>query len=74
MWPVNSPDRNVLNYHVWDAIYQRMRWNKVKNYRTLKQEIKRAGTIVPITDVASNVDSWCCCILQVLKNKGANIK
>ena len=37
-WPPNSPDLNVLDYYVWNAIASNMNWSKVKrlqfiNYR-----------------------------------------
>ena len=39
-WPPNSPNLNVLDYYVWDAITNHMQWNKVKNYHSLINEIK----------------------------------
>jgi inhibitor of nuclear factor kappa-B kinase subunit alpha len=73
-WPANSPDLNVLDYYVWDAIGQQMRWNKINNYETLREEIKRAIELVPKKLVASSVDSWSRRILKVLKAKDAYIK
>lgn len=73
-WPPNSPDLNILDYYVWNAVGQLMRWDKVQNYQSLQQEIKRAIRLVPATEVASSIDSWSRRILQVLKTKGAYIK
>lgn len=73
-WPPNSPDLNVLDYYVWNAIGQLMRWDKVQNYRTLQQEIKRAVPLVPTTELVSSIDSWSRRIFQVLKSKGTYIK
>ena len=73
-WPPNSPDLNILDYYVWNAFDQRMRWDKVRNYQTLKQEIKRAVPLVPATELANSVESWSRRVLQLLKNKGASSK
>ncbi|CAF3732736.1 unnamed protein product [Rotaria socialis] len=40
-WSPNSPDHNVLDYYVWDAIGHNMHWNKVKSYDSLIDEIKK---------------------------------
>ncbi|CAF4311844.1 unnamed protein product, partial [Rotaria magnacalcarata] len=40
-WPSNSPDLNVLDYYVWDAIGHNMHWDKVKSYDSLIDEIKK---------------------------------
>ena len=44
---------------------QLIRWDKVQNYQSLQQEIKRAIRLVPATEVASSIDSWSRRILQV---------
>jgi hypothetical protein len=38
-WPPNSPDLNVLDYYVWNAVTNAMQWDKVKNYDSLIEEI-----------------------------------
>ena len=73
-WPPNSPDLNVLDYYVWSAIGQRMRWEKIHNYQSLRQEIKRSIQLVPKTHLVSSFDSWSRRILRVLKNKGTYVK
>ena len=37
---ISGPDLNTLDCYVWNTINQRMRWNNVRNYQILKQEIK----------------------------------
>ncbi|CAF1400240.1 unnamed protein product, partial [Didymodactylos carnosus] len=72
-WPPNSLDLNVLDYHVWDAVGQQMRRDKVNNYETLREEIKKAVEFVPKKNVASSVDAWSRHIIKLSKNKGAYI-
>ena len=59
---------------MWDAIGQRLRWDKVRKYRSLQQEIERAVSLIPKKELASSVDSWSRRMIQVLKNKGAYIE
>ena len=73
-WPANSPDLNVLDYYVWDAVGQHMRWDKVHDYRSLQEEIARGIRLVPKAGVASSIDSWSRRILKILRTKGAYIK
>jgi hypothetical protein len=40
-WPPNSPDLNILDYHVWDAISHNMHGDRVKYYDLLIDEIKK---------------------------------
>lgn len=73
-WPPNSPDLNILDYHVWDAIGHNMHWKKVKNYDSLIEEIKQGISRVPLTGVVRSVESWSSRIFSILKTKGAYIK
>ncbi|CAF1151578.1 unnamed protein product [Rotaria sordida] len=73
-WSPNSPDLNILNYYVWDAIGHNMHWEKVKNYNSLIEEIKQGISRVPKTGVVRSVKNWSSRILSILKTKGAYIK
>jgi hypothetical protein len=44
-WSLNSSDLNILDYDVWDAIGDNMHWDKVKNYNSLIDEIKKALSV-----------------------------
>ncbi|CAF1428140.1 unnamed protein product, partial [Rotaria sp. Silwood1] len=59
-WPPNSPDLNVLDYYVWDAITHNMQWNKVKDYDTLIDEIRKGIRRVPKDDLLRSVKNWSC--------------
>jgi hypothetical protein len=73
-WPANSPDLNVLDYYVWDAVGNNIRWDKVKNYGSLSDEIKKSVGRVSKDDLVRSVENWSRRILTVLKTKGAYIK
>ena len=73
-WPANSPDLNVLDYYVWDAITNHMQWSNVKNYDSLIDEIKKGIRRVPTDELARSVESWSQRILSILKTKGVHIK
>jgi hypothetical protein len=73
-WPPNSPDLNVLDYYVWDAIGNNMHWEKVNNYDSLKDEIAKGIARVSKNSLARSVESWSLRILSILKTKGAYIK
>ena len=73
-WPPTSPDLNIWDYYVCDAIGQCLRWDKVRKYRSLQQEIERTVSFIPKKELASSVDSWSRRMIQVLKNKGAYIE
>lgn len=73
-WPPNSPDLNVLDYYVWDAVTTNMQWDKVNDYHSLTEEIKRGIRRVPLEDVCRSVQSWSKRILTILKTKGEYIK
>ncbi|CAF2837225.1 unnamed protein product [Rotaria sp. Silwood2] len=68
-WPPHSPDLNVLDYYVWDAITNNMQWSKIKNYDSLIDEIEKAIRRVPINDLARSVENWSQRILSIFKNK-----
>ncbi|CAM4744288.1 unnamed protein product [Rotaria magnacalcarata] len=57
-WPPNSPDLNVLDYYVWDAIGHNMHWDKVKSYDSLIDEIKKGISRVPKNDLLRSVQNW----------------
>jgi hypothetical protein len=59
---------------VWDAIGHNMRWEKVKSYDSLIEEIKRGTTHVPLNGVVRIVENWSSRIFSILKTKGAYIK
>ncbi len=40
-WSLNSSDLNILDYDVWDTIGDNMHWDKVKNYNSLIDGIKK---------------------------------
>lgn len=73
-WPPNSPDLNVLDYYVWDAIGNNIQWNKVHNYITLGEEVKKGVAKVSQTHLARSVLSWSRRIHSLLRTKGAYIK
>ncbi|CAM2729276.1 unnamed protein product [Rotaria socialis] len=73
-WPPNSPDLNVLDYYVWDAIGHNMHWDKVKSYDSLIDEIKKGKSRVPKNDLLRSVQNWSSRIFSILKTKGAYIK
>ncbi|CAM4820023.1 unnamed protein product [Rotaria magnacalcarata] len=73
-WPPNSPDLNVLDYYVWDAIGHNMHWDKVKSYDSLIDEIKKGISRVPKNDLLRSVQNWSSRIFSILKTKGAYIK
>jgi len=73
-WPPNSPDLNVLDYYVWDAIGNHMQWNKVENYDSLIDEIKNGIHRVRKNDLFRSVDNWSHRIYSILNTKGAYIK
>ena len=73
-WPANSPDLNVLDYYVWDAVGNNIRWTKVKNYESLSDEIKKSIGRVSKHDLVRSVENWSLRILTILKTKGAYIK
>jgi hypothetical protein len=56
-WPPNSPDLNVLDYYVWDAITNNKEWNKVKDYDTLTDEIRKGIRRVPLNDLILSVQN-----------------
>jgi hypothetical protein len=73
-WPPNSPDLNILDYYVWDAIGCNMHWNKVKDYGSLIDEIKKGISRVPKNELVRSIENWSSRILSILKTKGAYIK
>jgi hypothetical protein len=73
-WPPNSPDINILDYYVWDAIGNRIQWNKVRGYASLADEIGKSIEKVPKTDLVRTVDNWSHRILSILKSKGDVVK
>ena len=73
-WPPNSPDLNVLDYYVWDAITNNMQWDKVENYDSLINEIRKGIRRVPKDNLVRSIENWSSRILTVLKMKGAYIK
>ncbi|CAF4224181.1 unnamed protein product, partial [Rotaria magnacalcarata] len=57
-WPPNSPDLNVLDYYMWDAIGHNMHWDKVKSYDSLIDEIKKGISSVSKNDLLRSVQNW----------------
>ncbi|CAF4497109.1 unnamed protein product [Rotaria socialis] len=57
-WPPNSPDLNVLDYYMWDAIGHNMHWDKVKRYDSLIDEIKKGISSVSKNDLLRSVQNW----------------
>ena len=73
-WPANSPDLNVLDYYVWDAIGNNMNWKHVHNYETLRQEIKKGIANISRDDLVRSIENWSTRILSIIKTKGDYIK
>ncbi len=73
-WPGNSPDLNILDYYVWDAVNRLIKWNNVNDYQSLQNEIERAVPLVSKNALASSIDSWSRRILSILKTKGQYIR
>ncbi len=73
-WPANSPDLNMLDYHVWDAVANQMQWQNIHDYDSLIDEIERAILRVPLDGLIHSVDNWSHRILTVLKTDGEFIK
>lgn len=73
-WPSNSPDLNILDSYVWNAMGQNIHWNKVNSYDSLIHEIKKSVTRVPKDSLVRSVENWSTRILSILRTKGDYIK
>ena len=73
-WPANSPDLNVLDYHVWDAVNAAIRWEEVHDYDSLIDEIRGAVHRVPLDGLLRSIESWSHRLSTISSTKGIFFK
>ena len=66
----NSPDRNPLDYSIWDELSGAMDWNKITSKKTLTDELKRARKKVQANVVFESCNSWMTRLSKVCKLRG----
>ena len=62
------------DYYVWNPVTTNMQWDKVNDYHSMIEEIKRGIRCVPLEGVYCSVESWSKRISTILKTKGEYIK
>ena len=69
-WPPNSPDRNPLNYCIWDEFVKVINWNKVTSKATMIQELKHAVKKIRKNVVFESCNSWTNLLYRMSPNNG----
>ena len=57
-WPPNSPDLNPLDFYYWNAVVTRMKRNIYSTVDELKEEIRRAMSLIPEEEIQKAVMSF----------------
>ena len=68
-WPPNSPDLNPLDYSIWYELCCQMKWDKIKNKKTLIDQIRAGVKKIRAQVVRRSVDTWTNRIYQMLQKK-----
>lgn len=66
-WQANSPDLDMLYYHVWHGVENNMHWTQIYNYDSLESETRKAIDRVSHNDLFRIVDDGSSRILQILQ-------
>jgi transposase len=68
-WPPNSPDLNPLDYSIWYELCSQMKWEKIKNKKTLIDEIRAGVKKIRQEVVRRSIDSWTKRIYRMLQKR-----
>lgn len=67
-WPPNSPDINPLDYSIWSELCCQMNWDKIKDKKSLIEQIQAGVKKIRTDVVRRSVDSWTNRIYRMLQN------